>query len=192
MLCVIILWLPHGPLTILTQDLPFFRDGAGIAHAPQPLRRTFWLVKARDGRDQLHSCWILYVLIALRPFLDLFAVPCTARFVARTTRSWGTRPGRRGGECVWPQFRFFPLGWPARARVGEAPRFQAGAWVLTAPARIRGGTQGIANRKGCSCELQSLGGSFGAGPRQVFSCERPHGQNLSMDGANSGCPPGDR
>ena len=58
----------------------------------------------------------------------------------------------------------------------EAPGSRPVHGSLTAPARIRDGTQGIANLKGGSLLTAALGGSFGAGPRQVsFSCERQHG-----------------
>ncbi len=98
-------------------------------------------------------------------------LPCTARFVAQTTKCRGDSPRTSGGRVCLAAVSFLsPFGWPRGACGGEAPgsRPVHGSW--TAPARIRGGTQGIANLKGCSCKLQFLGG-FGAGPRQVsFSC----------------------
>ena len=56
-----------------------------------------------------------------------------------------------------------PFGWPLGAGGEEAPgsRPEHGSW--TAPARIRDGTQGIANLKGGSCKLQLLGGVSGLG-----------------------------
>ena len=89
----------------------------------------------------------------------------------------GLAPDVVGGEFVWPQFRFFPFSGGPWGPVGvEAPGSRPVHGSLTAPARIRDGTQGIANLKGGSLLTAALGGSFGAGPRQVsFSCERQHG-----------------
>ena len=86
----------------------------------------------------------------------------------------GTRPGRCGGRAVFGRsFVSFPFGRPWGPVGVEAPgsRPVHGSW--TAPARIRDGTQGIANPKGSS-STAAFGGSFGAGPRQVCLCEQPH------------------
>ena len=90
--------------------LLFKRDEAGIAHAP---------AAAAEHRKGLSACHKAHVAVCCKcPFR--LAVLCTARFVAQTTKIGGTRPGRRGGEFVWPQFRFFP-GWPNLAVGEEAP-----------------------------------------------------------------------
>ena len=98
-------------------------------------------------------------------------------------KAGGTRPGRCGGRAVFGRsFVSFPFGRPWGPVGVEAPgsRPVHGSW--TAPARIRDGTQGIANPKGSS-STAALGGSFGAGPRQVsFSCWAAR-LNLFKDGA---------
>ena len=81
------------------------------------------------------------------------------------------------------------FGWPFGACGEEAPgsRPVHGSW--TAPARIRAGTQGIANLKGGSCELQLLGGVSGLGRGRFFFVLTAARLNLSKDGALVGCPP---
>ena len=72
-------------------------------------------------------------------------------------------PDVGGASLFGRSFVSFPLGWPMRAVEGEAPgsRPVHGSW--TAPARIRGGTQGIAKPKGGSCQPQLLGRVSGLG-----------------------------
>ena len=114
------------------------------------------------------SVWLCHVQRGLGPKLQ---------------ETGGTRPGRCGGRAVFGRsFVSFPFGRPWGPVGVEAPgsRPVHGSW--TAPARIRDGTQGIANPKGSS-STAALGGSFGAGPRQVsFSCWAAR-LNLFKDGA---------
>ena len=64
--------------------------------------------------------------------------------------------------------RSFFLGWLSWLGGKRPPVPGRCIGLRTAPARIRGGTQGIAEPNGCGSEPQWLGMSFGAGPRQVF------------------------
>ena len=79
-------------------------------------------------------------------------MPCTARFVGPNyNMQGGLAPDVVGGEFCLAAVSFLsPFGRPLGAGGGGGSRFQAGARVLTAPARIRDGTQGIANFKGGS------------------------------------------
>ncbi len=147
-------------LDFLTQDLTFFRDGAGIAHAPQPLRRIL-AVKARDGRDHL------LCVVALRPS-PTFSRAVYSEVCGPNYKMLGDSPRTPGGRVLFGRsFVSFHLGGPLGLG-GEAPRFQASAWVLTALARIRGGTQGIANLKGCSFNCSPWGRVSGLGRGRFF------------------------
>ena len=119
-------------------------------------------------------------IIFLLTWLDLVLQLCRVQrgLLAQTTILRGDSPRTLwGASCCLAAVSFLsPFGRPLGAGGGGGSRFQAGARVLTAPARIRDGTQGIANLKGGSLLTAAFGGSFGAGPRQgSFSCKRQHG-----------------
>ena len=176
----------------------------GSAHAPQPPWRRRYLLRDEAGNrpcppaakaDTLRRMNSQGLITGSR-FFDLgwtLALCCCAMYSEvcwpKLQETGGTRPGRCGGRAVFGRsFVSFPFGRPWGPVGVEAPgsRPVHGSW--TAPARIRDGTQGIANLKGSS-STAALGGSFGAGPRQVsFSCVAAR-LNLSKDGALLGCPP---
>ena len=169
---------------------PSLRDEAGIRPCPPAAMADTLRRMNSQGPIRVHCpdfrslCW------TLAGHCPLLVMPCTARFGGPNyKRQGGTRPGRCGGRAVFGRsFVSFPFGRPCGPVGVEAPgsRPVHGSW--TAPARIRDGTQGIANFKGSS-STAAFGESFGAGPRQVsFSCMAAR-LNLSKDGALVGCPP---
>jgi hypothetical protein len=106
-------------------------------------------------------------IIYLLTWLDLLLQLCRVQrgLLAQTTILRGDSPRTLwGASCCLAAVSFLsPFGRPLGAGGGGGSRFQAGARVLTAPARIRDGTQGIANPKGCSFNCSPWGRVSGLG-----------------------------
>ena len=136
--------------------------GRGPAHAPQPPWRN---PEGEKGRA------IGAPMSAQAPdrTFSPSAVPCTVRFVAQTTRSRGDSPRTSGGRVCLAAVSFLsPFGWPSWAWGWRGSRFQAGARVLDRTGTDKGWYSRHSQPQGRQFGTVGLGGSFGAGPRQVF------------------------